>query len=79
MLIWVSNVVTFAVWYREIDSGTLAGHGVHPRAGEDFLIPQNQQGGREHTGWSPGLLDYLFVAFNTSMEFSPTARAVLIR
>jgi uncharacterized membrane protein len=78
-LIWLSNVVTFAVWYWEIDSGALAEHRVDTRAGEDFLFPQDQQGGRENTGWSPGFLDYLFVAFNTSMAFSPTDTAVLSR
>jgi uncharacterized membrane protein len=79
-LIWLSNVVTFAVWYWEIDSGALAEHRVDARAGKDFLFPQDQQrGGREDTGWSPGFLDYLFVAFNTSMAFSPTDTAVLSR
>jgi uncharacterized membrane protein len=78
-LIWLSNVVTFAVWYWEIDSGALAEHRVDGQAGEDFLFPQDQRGGREDTGWSPGFLDYLFVAFNTSMAFSPTDTAVLSR
>ena len=27
--------------------------------------------------WSPGFLDYLFLAFNTSTAFSPTDTAVL--
>jgi uncharacterized membrane protein len=29
--------------------------------------------------WSPGFLDYLFLAFNTSTAFSPTDTAVLSR
>ena len=29
--------------------------------------------------WSPGFLDYLFFAFNTSTAFSPTDTAVLSR
>jgi uncharacterized membrane protein len=29
--------------------------------------------------WSPGLLDYLFLAFNTSTAFSPTDTAFLSR
>jgi len=30
-------------------------------------------------GWSPGFLDYLFLAFNTSTAFSPTDTASLSR
>ncbi len=29
--------------------------------------------------WSPGFVDYLFLAFNTSTAFSPTDTAVLSR
>ncbi len=30
-------------------------------------------------GWSPGFLDYLFLAFNTATAFSPTDTMVLSR
>ena len=30
-------------------------------------------------GWSPGFIDYLFLAFNTSTAFSPTDTLVLSR
>jgi hypothetical protein len=30
-------------------------------------------------GWSPGFVDYLFLAFNTSTAFSPTDVPVLSR
>jgi uncharacterized membrane protein len=36
-------------------------------------------GGGVARGWSPGFLDYLFLAFNTSTAFSPTDTAVLSR
>jgi len=36
-------------------------------------------GGGVARGWSPNLLDYLFLAFNTSTAFSPTDTAVLSR
>ena len=79
-LIWVSNVVTFAVWYWEIDSGALAEHRVDGQAGEDFLFPQiAQQDGKRAMGWTPNFLDYLFLAFNTSTAFSPTDTPVLSR
>jgi hypothetical protein len=32
-----------------------------------------------HEPWSPGFIDYLFIAFNTSAAFSPTDTPVLTR
>jgi uncharacterized membrane protein len=37
------------------------------------------QGGAVARGWSPGFVDYLFLAFNTSTAFSPTDTAILSR
>jgi uncharacterized membrane protein len=79
-LIWISNVVTFAVWYWEIDGGGPTERTTDAHASEDYLFPQMaQQKGREATGWAPGFLDYLFLAFNTSAAFSPTDTPVLSR
>jgi uncharacterized membrane protein len=79
-LIWVCNVVTFAVWYWEIDGGGPAERRMDSHASEDFLFPQmDQQEGREAVDWAPGFLDYLFLAFNTSAAFSPTDTPVLSR
>ncbi len=79
VLIWAMNVVTFAVWYWEIDSGGPASRRRDRHASEDFLFPQIARGGDEARGWSPGFLDYLFLAFNTSTAFSPTDTAILSR
>ena len=46
---------------------------------EDFLFPQMNLGGGVARGWSPGFLDYVFLAFNTSTAFSPTDVPVLSR
>jgi len=78
-LIWAMNVVTFAVWYWELDGGGPARRRGDRRASEDFLFPQIAQGGEGARGWSPGFVDYLFLAFNTSTAFSPTDTAVLSR
>ena len=37
------------------------------------------QSGAVARGWSPGFVDYLFLAFNTSTAFSPTDTAILGR
>jgi hypothetical protein len=78
-LLWLINVVRFAVWYREIDGGGLAQRLREAHTSEDFLFPQMNLGDKSARNWSPGFLDYLFLAFNTSTAFSPTDTAVLSR
>jgi uncharacterized membrane protein len=79
-LMWVSTVVTFGVWYWEIDGGGPAERAMDAYASEDFLFPQiAQQDGKRAMGWTPNFLDYLFLAFNTSTAFSPTDTPVLSR
>jgi uncharacterized membrane protein len=78
-LLWVINVATFAVWYWEIDGGGPAQRRREGHVSEDFLFPQMNLEGKSARGWSPGFLDYLFLAFNTSTAFSPTDTAFLSR
>jgi hypothetical protein len=83
--LWVSNVLLFASWYWRLDGG---GPNERDKRGGHtdgaFLFPQmimdnelKKQMGEE--GWSPGFIDYLFLAFNTSTAFSPTDVPVLSR
>jgi len=78
-LLWVINVATFAVWYWEIDGGGPARRHRKGHVSEDFLFPQMNIDDKTARAWSPGFLDYLFLAFNTSTAFSPTDTAVLSR
>ena len=78
-LLWVINVVTFAIWYWEIDGGGPGQRRREAHTSEDFLFPQMNLGDKSARDWSPGFLDYLFLAFNTSTAFSPTDTAVLSR
>lgn len=78
-LIWAMNVVAFAVWYWEIDGGGPANRRRDRHASEDFLFPQIARDGDLARDWSPGFVDYLFLAFNTSTAFSPTDTAILSR
>lgn len=79
-LIWVANVFTFALWYWEIDGGGPAMRHPGRHASTDFAFPQQQQDDDGLVeGWSPGFIDYLFLAFNTSTAFSPTDTLVLSR
>lgn len=73
-LIWLANMVTFAVWYWEIDDGGPGKRRSDAHGSEDFQFPQDQDGS---SGWSPDFADYLFLAFTTNMTFGPTDTAVL--
>jgi uncharacterized membrane protein len=73
-LIWLANMVTFAVWYWEIDEGGPARRDNEAHKGEDFQFPQDQDGA---SGWSPDFTDYLFLAFNRSTAFGPTDTSVM--
>jgi uncharacterized membrane protein len=78
VLIWVSTVVTFAVWYWEIDGEGSTERTTETHTSKDLLFPQmDQNNGETAIGWSPGFLDYLFVAFTTSSAFGPTDTPVL--
>jgi hypothetical protein len=81
--LWVTNILVFASWYWRLDAGGPRARelrGVHTEGA--FLFPQmtlSHQGRREkrEQSWSPGFVDYLFLAFNTSTAFSPTDSPVL--
>jgi hypothetical protein len=76
-LLWVINILVFAVWYWEIDGeGPLSRlQALYPPA--DLLFPQQQNGNPSR--WAPGFIDYLFVAFCFSTALSPADTAPLSR
>jgi len=83
--LWIANILVFASWYWRLDAGgphAREMRGVHTDGA--FLFPQmtldpeaKRTMGEE--SWSPGFVDYLFLAFNTSTAFSPTDVPVLSR
>jgi uncharacterized membrane protein len=80
LLLWITNVLVFALWYWKLDAGGPLGRD-HSRCkvASAFLFPQLASERKEYEGWSPQFLDYLFLAFNTSTAFSPTDSPVLSR
>ncbi|MEI7555513.1 hypothetical protein [Candidatus Chlorohelix sp.] len=76
-LIWSANVMTFAVWYWEIDRGGPAARHSHCDTRPDFLFPQMNMHNDGWDNWIPMFIDYIFLAFNHSAAFSPTDTAVL--
>jgi len=69
--IWATNVIIFALWFWALDRGGPAG-AFGPKRGKDFLFTQQQTGEpARFPNWSPGFIDYLFLAFTNATAFSP--------
>jgi len=70
-LIWLTNVLLFALWYWELDR---EGPGLRAagRDGEpDFLYPQMTEL-ELFPDWRPRFSDYLYVSLTNATAFSPT-------
>jgi len=79
-LLWLTNVLVFALWYWKLDAGGPIGRDkTRGSLNSAFLFPQFLVPGRANKNWSPDFVDYLFLAFNTSTAFSPTDTAILSR
>lgn len=81
-ILWVTNILVFAMWYWRLDAGGPHSRDVRGRhtAGA-FFFPQMMDSApiENPQAWRPRFVDYLFLAFNTSTAFSPTDTAVLSR
>jgi hypothetical protein len=78
--LWVSNIIVFASWYWRLDAGGPRARDLRSvHANGAFLFPQMTMRNNADRTWSPGFVDYLFLAFNTSTAFSPTDCPVLTR
>jgi hypothetical protein len=84
-LLWLTNVLVFALWYWRLDGGgpTLR-HEQKKFGSTSFLFPQMQIPHEERgqfacAHWRPRFIDYLFVAFTQSSTFGPTDAPLLAR
>jgi len=84
-LLWLTNVIIFALWYWRLDGGgpTLR-HKQNKFGSTSFLFPQMQIPHDERTQfecarWRARFIDYLFVAFTQSSTFGPTDAPLLAR
>src|ERR1700734_1681581 len=83
--LWITNILVFASWYWRLDAGgprEREMRGVHTDGA--FLFPQmtlDRDAKRDvrEDPWSPGFIDYLFLAFNVSTAFSPSDSPILSR
>jgi len=87
-MLWVTNVIVFAVWYWRLDAGGPNARDVrqsHSRGA--FLFPQmstivpgtDGKSIAEVEKWRPQFVDYLALSFYTCTSFAPTDVPVLSR
>jgi uncharacterized membrane protein len=72
IVLWITNVLLFAVWYWELDRDGPVARVLDPHTPADFLFPQMSEPNWSPAGWLPGFLDYLYVSFTNATAFSPT-------
>lgn len=84
-LLWLTNVLVFALWYWRLDGGSPTLRLERKEFGSrSFVFPQMQiekseRGRFECEGWRPSFVDYLFIAFTQSSTFGPTDAPLLAR
>ncbi|HYU77325.1 MAG TPA: hypothetical protein VEL31_32045 [Ktedonobacteraceae bacterium] len=76
-LLWITNILVFALWYWEIDGGGPHKRHMSGHQAADFMFPQQADGNK--TGWVAEFVDYLFVAFTGATALSPADTFPLTR
>jgi uncharacterized membrane protein len=72
VLIWLTNLLIFALWYWEMDRGGPGRRAAGRDAAPDFLFPQMSDDRIEPRDWRPKFFDYLYVSLTNNTAFSPT-------
>ncbi|MEA2154446.1 MAG: hypothetical protein QOE11_586 [Solirubrobacteraceae bacterium] len=72
VVLWITNVLLFAVWYWEMDRGGPAVRFTRPDALPDFQFTQMENPRFAPPGWQPGFVDYLYLSLTNATAFSPT-------
>src|SRR6266511_2275155 len=84
-LLWLTNVIVFALWYWRLDGGgPTRRHKENKFGSTSFLFPQMQIPHDERAQfacvrWRARFVDYLFVAVTQSSTFGPTDAPLLAR
>ena len=72
VVVWVTLVVTFGLTFWEFDRGGPARRAMPGKRLPDLLFPQDSSPELASPDWTPGFVDYLYVAFTNASAFSPT-------
>ncbi len=72
-LVWLINVITFALWFWDLDGGGAAARALTTdESSRAFVFPEMTLTGFVPDGWFPQFGDYLALSFNTATAFGPT-------
>jgi hypothetical protein len=71
-VVWVTNVIAFALWYWDLDRGGAASRAHHPDRNPAFVFPEMEHPAYVPSDWVPRFVDYLSLAFWTATAISPT-------
>jgi hypothetical protein len=72
VLIWLTNVLIFALWFWETDRGGPGKRAAGRDESPDFLFPQMSDDRIEPLDWRPQFIDYMYVSLTNATAFSPT-------
>jgi len=72
VVIWLTNVLVFALWYWELDRGGPTDRVMYRDAPADFLFPQMPDPWEGNGEWLPGFVDYLYMSLTNQTALSPT-------
>ena len=70
--VWITNVISFALWYWDLDRGGAAERARATGRSPAFVFPEMLHTDHVPVGWYPRFLDYLAFSFATATAFSPT-------
>jgi hypothetical protein len=72
-MIWLTNVIVFALWYWEFDRGGPVARALNVKQYPDFQFVQMvSPPDMVPPDWEPNFVDYLYLALTNAAAFSPT-------
>ena len=71
-VIWLTNIIVFALWYWEFDRGGPVARANATNPYPDFLFVQMTSPRLAAPEWEPAFGDYFYLSFTNATAFSPT-------
>ncbi len=71
-IVWLTNVITFALWFWDLDRGGAAARASGSGRSPALVFPEMTHTEHVPPNWLPRFVDYLAFSFSTATAFSPT-------
>ncbi|MDI1289434.1 MAG: hypothetical protein PSX37_05725 [bacterium] len=71
-IVWLTNVITFALWFWDLDRGGAAARASGSGRSPALVFPEMTHAEHVPPNWLPKFVDYLAFSFSTATAFSPT-------